>query len=63
MQANKRKRIGCDLCKKDKATFGFTHPFNLDIWLCEGCYEVLTGIPAFSKPNAGSIPACMPQGG
>ncbi len=42
-----RKRIGCDLCKKDKGTFVFQHPYPsynyLQLWFCEGCYEVLTG--------------------
>ena len=40
-----RKRIGCDLCKKNKSTFIFQQPMyrNLVLWFCEGCYEVLTG--------------------
>ena len=43
-RAYQRERKGCDLCKQDKGTWKFeSMDAYLALWLCDGCYEVLTG--------------------
>lgn len=43
-RAMQRKRVGCDRCKRDIATFKFESiDARLALWLCERCYQAMTG--------------------
>ena len=41
---NDEKRIGCDICKKDKPTEKFFGYCGSILWICEMCYNKLIEI-------------------
>lgn len=55
MQRDKNTRLGCDMCKENKPTYGYESVVREapKLWLCETCVKQLTDWPSNAESEVG----------